>query len=102
MGCCDTFQKFVGDLLKDMLRLCNLCFDLLLSTFKERVELVFVVILCLLIFLKLQGRCFEKMVNNCQMLFYLCLSWQAVKHANDLGLLAVEAQDTPQTTRVKL
>jgi len=65
LGYCDTFQKVVSDLLKDLLRLCNLCFDLLLSTFKQCVEPVIVVTLCLLAFLKLQVRCFEKMVNNC-------------------------------------
>jgi hypothetical protein len=68
------FQKVVGDLFKDLLRLCNLCFNLLLSTIKQRVELVVVVTLCLLAFLRLQVRCVEKMVNNCQMLFYLRFS----------------------------
>jgi hypothetical protein len=48
LGCYDTFQKVVGDLLKDLLRLRNLCFDLFLSTFQQRVELVIIVILRLL------------------------------------------------------
>jgi hypothetical protein len=91
LGCCDTFQKVVNDLLNDLLRLCNLCFDILLSMFKQRVELVVVVTLCLLAFLRLQVRCFKKMVNNCQMLFYLRFSWQAVERANGLGLLVVKA-----------
>ncbi len=91
MGYCDTFQKVVGDLLKDLLQLCNLCFDLLLNTFKQRVELVVIVTLCLLAFLKLQVRCFEKMVNNCQMLFYLRFSSQAIERANGLGLFPIEA-----------